>query len=256
MYKAGEERFKKNIPPGYKDAGKSKNGEDTHFYYDGLHYERQYGDLILWKQLISKANIPEIEAVIFITDDSKEDWWYILSSNGKKIIGPLAELQAEIFRESNISNFHMYGTSMFLKDGKSNLSVEVEASSIEDASIQHAVSVPDIDIERIKEFVRSYAKSDIDNELMNKFVHSYAKSDIDNELMNKFVRSYAKSDIDNELMNKFVRSYAKSDIDNEFMNKFVRSYANSDIDRERMLEFFASQRLKNQLSSNEDSGED
>ena len=57
-------------------------------------------------------------------------------------------------------------------------------------------------------------------------------------------------------MNKFVHSYAKSDIDNEFMNKFVRSYANSDIDRERMLEFFASQRLKNQLSSNEDSGED
>ncbi|MBC8674462.1 hypothetical protein H2136_23175 [Aeromonas hydrophila] len=39
---------------------------------------------MLWKQLITKSSSPEIKNVIFITDDSKEDWWYILESRGKK----------------------------------------------------------------------------------------------------------------------------------------------------------------------------
>ncbi|WP_433925111.1 PIN-like domain-containing protein [Vreelandella sp. 21] len=47
FYKEGEERFKKKIPPGFKDSGKESNDDDTHFYNDGLYYERQYGDLIL-----------------------------------------------------------------------------------------------------------------------------------------------------------------------------------------------------------------
>lgn len=138
LYKTGEERFKKKIPPGFKDDGKGI-GDDTHFYNDGLYYERKYGDLILWKQLIERAKSENIENVIFVTDDAKEDWWYKINSNGKKTIGPLAELQSEIYRESNIKSFHMYSTSMFLEDGKSNLEVNISESSIEDASTPHVI---------------------------------------------------------------------------------------------------------------------
>jgi hypothetical protein len=137
LYVEGKDRFKKKIPPGFKDAGKGNSDDETHFYNDGLYYERQYGDLILWKQIIKKSQNEDIENVIFITDDAKEDWWYKINSNGKKTIGPLAELQSEIYRESNIKNFHMYSTSMFLEDGKSNLAVDVSESSIEDASTPH-----------------------------------------------------------------------------------------------------------------------
>jgi hypothetical protein len=63
--------------------------------------------------------------------------WYQIDSNGKKTIGPLAELQTEIYREAKIKNFHMYSTSMFLEDGKSNLAVDVSESSIEDANAPH-----------------------------------------------------------------------------------------------------------------------
>ena len=63
LYKEGAVRFKNQIPPGFKDSGKSKKEEDKSFHYDGLNYERQYGDLILWKQLIAKANDENIKNI-------------------------------------------------------------------------------------------------------------------------------------------------------------------------------------------------
>lgn len=57
----GEMRYKKQIPPGFKDA-KNK---------DGL---RKYSDLILWKEIIRYATEKKAN-VIFVTDDVKADWW-------------------------------------------------------------------------------------------------------------------------------------------------------------------------------------
>lgn len=133
LYEKGIERFKNRIPPGFKDVNKAKKDDDTHFVYDSLIYERQYGDLIVWMQLIAKAKEPGVNSVIFVTDDAKDDWWYKLDSNGNKTIGPLAELQAEIYSESGIDSFHMYSTSTFMKDGESYLSVDVDERSIQDA---------------------------------------------------------------------------------------------------------------------------
>ena len=57
----GQVRYKKEIPPGFKDA-KNKDGV------------RKYGDLIIWKELLKFAREQE-QDVIFITDDVKADWW-------------------------------------------------------------------------------------------------------------------------------------------------------------------------------------
>jgi len=141
LYKEGEERFKNKRPPGFKDAVKARKSEDSHFFYEGLSYERQFGDLILWKQLIDKSCDVKIKNIVFITDDAKEDWWYKIDSNGKKVVGPLAELQAEIYSESNIDSFHMYSTSMFMADGESFMSVKVDESSIIDAKTSHISSM-------------------------------------------------------------------------------------------------------------------
>ncbi|TOE48239.1 PIN-like domain-containing protein [Vibrio parahaemolyticus] len=72
LYNEGKERYENKIPPGYKDNSKSKS-EQNSFTYNGLKYDRQYGDLILWKQLINKAKDEKVKSVIFVTDDSKED---------------------------------------------------------------------------------------------------------------------------------------------------------------------------------------
>jgi len=170
LYKEGAVRFKNQIPPGFKDSGKSKKEEDKSFHYDGLNYERQYGDLILWKQLIAKANDENIKNVVFVTDDAKEDWWYKINSNGKKVVGPLAELQAEIYSESNIDAFHMYSTSMFMADGESYKAVKVEESSIIDAQTSHISSIHESKINnliKLSEKQNKRYREIIDSEILN-----------------------------------------------------------------------------------------
>ena len=133
IFKEGEIRYKNNAPPGYKDGGKSKSN-NSRFIYAGFEYDRQYGDLIIWKQILEKSKDKAIKSVIFVTDDAKDDWWYILNSRGEKNIGPRAELREEICREGNIDLFSMYNTSSFLDSGKRLLEVDIKEESIDDAN--------------------------------------------------------------------------------------------------------------------------
>lgn len=109
--KEGEERYKNKLPPGFEDD--KKKGE---FFYGNVKYQNKFGDLIIWKQIIEyiKEN-HEINNVIFVTDDSKDDWWFNIESNGKKKIGPHAFLIDEIKRINNVQLFDMYSTSYFLQ---------------------------------------------------------------------------------------------------------------------------------------------
>jgi hypothetical protein len=56
----GEYRYKKEIPPGYKDNKK-----------DGV---SKYGDLLVWSETYTFA-AQNSKNIIFVTDDVKEDWW-------------------------------------------------------------------------------------------------------------------------------------------------------------------------------------
>lgn len=96
--KEGEDRYAKKIPPGFKDAGK-----------DGADGDK-FGDLIIWKELMEKAK-SEQRGVVLITDDAKEDWWYV--RRGKKL-GPRPELVEEFFAFSG-QYFHVYEFSQFLR---------------------------------------------------------------------------------------------------------------------------------------------
>ncbi|EHH1109122.1 hypothetical protein J7H87_002281 [Vibrio parahaemolyticus] len=131
IYEEGKERYENQIPPGFYDSVKEKRSRPE-FYSDGLRYERKYGDLIIWKQIIDRAKDNDIKNVIFVTDDKKPDWWFEINSNGTKTIGPQAELQAEIYREAGINKFHMYDTSTFLSDGTRLLSIEIDSGSLDD----------------------------------------------------------------------------------------------------------------------------
>lgn len=131
IQKEGEKRFSNKVPPGFEDASKEKD-KNPSFVYDNIEYKRKFGDLIIWKEIINKAKDENIKNIVFITDDVKEDWWYILDSRGKKRIGPHANLQAEIYNESNIDSFHMYNTSDFLSEGKKILDIVIKDSSIDE----------------------------------------------------------------------------------------------------------------------------
>jgi hypothetical protein len=94
----GKKRYELKTPPGYKDDEKSKNNDNA-----------QFGDLILWYQIIDKAKSSH-KPIILVTDDKKEDWWYIKKG---QTYGPRPELIEEIQAKANVL-FYMYTSDRFL----------------------------------------------------------------------------------------------------------------------------------------------
>ncbi|EOU1878253.1 PIN domain-containing protein [Clostridium perfringens] len=92
-----DERYKKEIPPGYKDI--TKSGDE------------KYGDAINWFEIIEFAR-EEDKNIIYVTDDQKEDWVEI---RGGKKIGPRKELLDEFFKETGENIIGIYNTENFLK---------------------------------------------------------------------------------------------------------------------------------------------
>ncbi|WP_115719324.1 PIN-like domain-containing protein [Gallaecimonas mangrovi] len=194
LYEEGKERYENKIPPGYKDFNKSKSETNT-FSYNGLKYDRQYGDLILWKQLIGKAKEDGVKNVIFVTDDSKEDWWYILESRGKKQVGPHANLQSEIYREANLDLFHMYNTSSFLESGKEILDLGVHDSSIQDANTMFLQSFGRV----TRHLESNLAEKELEKKYFTKVLRSFKDYDRYEDLKSKYQYGSLEDDEINEL---------------------------------------------------------
>ena len=94
--KEGADRYKKFIPPGHEDKNKPTN---------------QYGDLIIWKEILKFAEDHQNSSIVFVSRDLKEDW--ITHIHGKKW-GPRVELLKE-FHEKNPNILLMYTLSEFVK---------------------------------------------------------------------------------------------------------------------------------------------
>ena len=94
-----ERRFSLEIPPGFADVkDKSKGGVPESYTFDGLQYQKKYGDLFIWKQLLAHVSECPGLGVIFVTDDSKPDWWNEVKSNGKFKVGVHPQLVEEYRR--------------------------------------------------------------------------------------------------------------------------------------------------------------
>ncbi|MES9882254.1 MAG: PIN-like domain-containing protein [Sedimenticola sp.] len=176
IYSEGEERYKIKVPPGYMDTNKGK-AKTPQFVYSGLLYERKYGDFIIWKQIMEKAENENIKAVIFITDDAKEDWWYKLDSRGDKIIGPRAELREEICKNSKIDIFTIYNTSDFLSAGKDLLNVNISNDSVSDAETTFKFNISNIAMEKYQHLFQDDSDDVMkfykDTTLLNQFKKQY-----------------------------------------------------------------------------------
>ena len=125
IYAEGDERYEEQIPPGFKDENKG----DEYYVFSGLKYEQKYGDLIVWNQIIDYVNKNDLKNIIFITDDSKEDWWWKKSG---KTIGPHKQLIEELNKKTKVDNFWMYSTYSFLKNAETYLKAKVESETFTD----------------------------------------------------------------------------------------------------------------------------
>lgn len=135
LHNEGKNRYEKLIPPGYQDADKK-----TKKHFNELIIEDKYGDFIVWKQILQKAKTDQ-KSVIFVTGDSKEDWW--LKVRGR-VIGPRHELINEFFHETN-KIFHMYQPDRFLSFAQNHLKNSVNNEAVKE--IQSLLSSKENEIE-------------------------------------------------------------------------------------------------------------
>lgn len=139
IYKKAIKRYELGIPPGFMDQAKDKNEPDEYLHNE-IVYKRKFGDYLVWQQLLDHAKAVEAKSVIFVTDDGKEDWWWILKSGGPKTLGPRPELVDEAKSKAGILNFLMYKPSAFLKFASEVLTTEVPEETLQevrDVSAMH-----------------------------------------------------------------------------------------------------------------------
>lgn len=90
----GKARYEQGTPPGYMDSSKPSN---------------RFGDYYIWRQCIEHAKALQ-RPLIFVTGDSKEDWWEKL---GNEVLGPHAELVQEFWNETRQRFILMNPTSFY-----------------------------------------------------------------------------------------------------------------------------------------------
>lgn len=118
--KDGVYRFSRKTPPGFRDSKKQVDNFDNN----------AYGDLIVWKEILKYAKDLKKD-IIYVTNDKKEDWWYII--NGKTV-GPRVELRKE-FEEETQHKFHMYTMTSFIKIYESNADFEIAKSTMDEIEL-------------------------------------------------------------------------------------------------------------------------
>lgn len=112
VFEEGRKRYASKIPPGYKDSEKPQD-------------EDKFGDLIIWYQMIDVAKEKK-KPVIFVTDDSKEDWW---NQKHGKTFGPRPELLKEFaLKTKNLC--YLYQPFQFLEYANQFLNQEIDTSVI------------------------------------------------------------------------------------------------------------------------------
>jgi hypothetical protein len=133
----GEERYAARIPPGFADSEKDKNPSEATYVHGHLKYQRKFGDLVLWRQLIDKARELQAKSILLITSEKKDDWWW---REQGKTIGPHPELIQEIRREAGVSLFWMYSPVQFMELAPKYTTATVSNTSV--AELQQVVQLP------------------------------------------------------------------------------------------------------------------
>lgn len=124
IYQEGEIRYAGLIPPGFKDEAEKRGKGLRHLF----------GDLIIWKDMIRYSKENNVD-IIFVTEDTKEDWWE--KNAGKS--APKKELLREFRKETGDHTILMYQQKGFLDASNQKIykttANEVEETSKEDERI-------------------------------------------------------------------------------------------------------------------------
>lgn len=125
LYKEIDSRYKNKIAPGFEDANKEGN--------------TKYGDCINWFDMIDYAKNNN-KHIIFITDDTKKDWFF--EYKGEK--NPNPELLFEFYQKTN-KMICIYRPTQFLKyvsENEPNITVNATViNDVESTTKENEISV-------------------------------------------------------------------------------------------------------------------
>ncbi|HDS1533961.1 TPA: DUF4935 domain-containing protein [Stenotrophomonas maltophilia] len=120
-------RYQVKMGPGFLDQEKAGDK----YMFDGLIYDRQFGDYMVWRELLGKGKPSRARRLMLVTSDVKADWWLDTKSiSGKR---PQPELVMEMRRSGNTEVFWMYTLSEFIENAKRRMNVQVTEKAITDA---------------------------------------------------------------------------------------------------------------------------
>ena len=184
LLQEGQVRYDNLIPPGFHDS--AKNGE------------AKYGDLFVWKDIITIAKEKNTN-IIFVCNDIKEDWW---EKNKDTPIDLRQELNEE-FKETNPSlSIHFLTLDKFfsylseeLKLGKSKSALQLSAL---DDTREMLANYEDKISQSIKDYLMTI---NIDEELDEDFLETgdeniyWSITDVSVEKENKNITYYVNLDI-------------------------------------------------------------
>lgn len=106
--KKAKERVTAKVPPGYGDASKDDPS----------------GDYLVWCELLDRA-ATDTAAMLFVTDDKKQDWYQLDKQN--QILGPRPELRVEMAPHV----YHQMTLDHFLRLVETHLSITVDRKTVE-----------------------------------------------------------------------------------------------------------------------------
>lgn len=109
----GVKRYAHKVPPGWADEKKPE--------------PERYGDLAIWLDVIDQART-DSKPVILVTEDRKEDWWWIRKG---KTIGPQPQLVEEVQKKAG-QRFWMYTLGPFMEGAAKFLDIELKDTERDD----------------------------------------------------------------------------------------------------------------------------
>ena len=242
IFTEGILRYKDNIPPGYKDRDK-----EGFYLFEDKKIIRKFGDLLVWKEIINKAEKENLEFIILVTGDSKEDWWQ--EKRGKKL-GPRYELLNEIyFKAPNLKIFHMYDTSGFMQYAKQYLKINVKDQSIKESKdlieynkLNEQITTSENGIISIRESIRQISKQISIKIILTKGFEDSPFIFIPNQLF-QFVLMEILSNVFNHSFDKIVTislDYDENYLILKFKNKTNNFKTESNKFRGKGIEFISS----------------
>ncbi len=119
------DRFSKSLPPGYMD-----NAKKDFTLYEDLIITDKYCDFYIWQEIIENIISCKPNRVLFITDDSKEDW--VKYNNVTDKYFPRPELKSEFAKYTSVTKFSILSLNDFIIKVSNELGVKSDQHLIDE----------------------------------------------------------------------------------------------------------------------------